>query len=275
MTRFFVGKKLNLSLTTGSALIGLLVIAGAAGSFLPADMPPALSRALEPPSKNHWLGCDALGWDVMGQILKGAFQSLKIGLTVTTLNLFTGLIFGSLAAIAPAWLEATLMRIVDSVMAFPGLLLAIFLASIMPHSASTIVIALALTGWTGRSRFCYGLARQILKEPYIDAAVANGASMPRIILMHVWPSMGAQLGTQAALSMGYVILAEASLSFLGLGGEVDNPSWGRMIADGREYLIEAPHLSIAPGVAFVSTVLAFNLVAEGLRQRLNASQRNF
>ncbi|MBI3558452.1 MAG: ABC transporter permease [Deltaproteobacteria bacterium] len=267
--------KHNPPLRLGAALIGLLVLAAAAGSVVNAISPATaqnLPEALHGPSLTHWLGCDAFGADLALQLFSGARQSLFIAAVVTTLNMILGLIIGTAAALAPRMVATAFTRLIDCFMAFPGLLLAILLGSIMPRSEHSIILALCLTGWTSRARYVRALARGLAHEPFIEAATAGGASRLRIVRRHLWPMMTGQLLVQAAMSMGSVVIAESSLSFLGLGGSIGNPSWGHLIAEGREYLVEAPHLSIFPGLAFVYAVIAFNLLAEGLRQRLNPSQ---
>lgn len=268
--------KANRTLWAALMLCAALLLMAFAGALVRTPVPVAhdLVHALEGPSATHWLGCDAFGADLAAEIFAGALHSLIIATIVTVANLSLGLLIGTLAAVAPAGAAVLFTRLIDCFLAFPGILLAIFLASIMPRSSQTALIALALTGWATRARFCRTAVKQLLGTLYIEAAVASGASRSRIVLRHLWPAVAGQLLVQGALSAGYVIIAEASLSFLGLGGTTDNFSWGRLIADGRDYLVEAPHLSIFPGVAFVFAVIAFNLLAEGLRQALEPSQRS-
>lgn len=213
----------------------------------------------------HLLGCDTFGADLGMQILAGARQSFLITVFVTLFTLAIGASVGIAAALSPPWADAALSRVIDAFLAFPGLLLAILLASILPHTQASLIVALSITGWTARARFCRTLARQTLTEPYIEAAIASGAGTFRLVARHLWPSMRPQVLVQTALAMGSVVLAEAVLSFLGLGSSTTT-SWGRLIADGREYLVEAPHLSVLPGAAFLLVVLGFNLLAEGLRR---------
>lgn len=259
------------ALKAGATLCGLVVIAAVAGLVTGADQQQDLALAFARPSSTHWLGCDAFGTDLGRRILAGSWHSLRVAAIVTAITMTLGLLIGTAAAIAPRPAALLLDRLIDCFLAFPGLLLAILIASIMPASDSTVIFALAATAWTARARFTRALMRKLIKLPYIEAARAGGASLSRIISRHAWPAMLGQLAVQAALSFGTVILAEASLSFIGLGGSSDNPSWGRLIAEGRDYLVEAPHLSVLPGLAFVLAVLAFNLLAEGLRNRLDQS----
>lgn len=257
------------ALRVGILLLLVLLATGLAGIFVDPNPAHRLADALAPPSWRHWLGCDAYGADLGGRILAGAWWSLRVTTVVTAITMGIGLAVGTAAAMASPPLAGAITRIIDSFMAFPGLLLAILLASIMPHSEATIVFALSATGWTGRARFCRAVSTRALSQPFVEAARASGASTARIVVRHVWPSFLGQFLVQGARSLGHVIIAEASLSFLGLGGTLDNASWGRLLAEGREYLVEAPHLSIVPGLVFVLAVVAFNLTAEGLRNALD------
>lgn len=224
-----------------------------------------LANAFAPASWEHWLGTDPYGSDLALRIAEGAWLSLSTAALVTALTLSAGLAVGSLSALAPPSAEAAVKRLIDGFLAFPGFLLAILLASIMPPSNATVVFALSVTGWAGHARLSNALVHKALAAPYIEAARAAGAPMPRILLRHVWPQLRGQLAIQALLSMAHVILGEASLSFLGLGGPADSPSLGRLIAEGRRYLVEAPQLSVAPGIALVATLAFFHFLV--LRER--------
>lgn len=251
-------------------LILILLLAAIAGSWLPHSSKHDLTQAFCTPSKQHVLGCDAFGSDLSARILAGAAKSLRIGLIVTLFTMTIGLILGTLAAILPARAGAWIMRVVDYFLAFPSLLLAILLASLLKPGEVSVVFALTLTGWTSYARLSRALAKKTLSQPFIEAARSNGASQLRIVFRHIWPSIAGQIAIQCAIGIGYVILGEASLSFFGFGGPLDNPSWGQLIAEGREYLVEAPHLSLFPGIALGLSVLAFNLLAEALRGKLDS-----
>ncbi len=222
-----------------------------------------LSHAFAPVSAHHLLGTDPYGNDLALRILEGAAISISTAAAVTVITLSAGFMIGSASALAPSLIEAVFKRGIDAFLAFPGFFLAILLASIMPPSTATVIFALSITGWASSARLCNALVHKVLVAPFIESARASGAPMSRILLRHVWPQLRAQIGVQAILSMAHVILGEASLSFLGLGGPVDSPSWGRLIAEGRQYLIEAPRLSIAPGLALVLTLVSFSVL--GLR----------
>lgn len=261
--------KTNHALKSATVLLILLTCAVTSGVFLDAHPNHDLARSFKGPSLQHFFGCDAYGVDLSHRLLVGAWQSIRVALVVTALSISIGLMVGTTAAFARQTLSNAIMRFTDLFMAFPGFLLAILLASIMPHTESTIIFALTVTRWTGPARFCHALVASTMKEAYVEAARSGGCSTPRLITRHVWPALTGQLLIQASLSMSAVILAEASLSFLGLGGSTNNSSWGKLIAEGREYLIEAPHLSLFPGIIFIAAVLAFTLLAEGMRLRLD------
>ena len=261
--------KINHAIKVAAPLLLVLACAALVGAFLDPHPNHDLSRSMAGPSFQHFLGCDPYGVDLGRRLLVGAWQSVRVALVVTALTISIGIMVGTTAAFASQRLSTVILRLIDMLMAFPGLLLAILLASIMPHNEATIIFALSVTRWTGSARFCHALVGSTMREAYIEAARANGASTLRLITRHIWPALTGQVLIQASLSMSAVILAEASLSFLGLGGSTNNSSWGKIIAEGREYLIEAPHLSLFPGIIFIASVLAFTLLAEGLRLRLD------
>jgi len=235
--------------------------------------PQDLSQAFLPPSAAHWLGCDAYGADLGLRLVEGAWISVRTGIAVTLITLSVGLAVGTLSALSPPAARTTIRRVIDTFLAFPGLLLAILLASILPPSDATVIVALAVTGWAGHARFCEGLVLRTASLPFVEAATAGGATPARVITRHIWPAILGQLAVQGILSFAHVILGEASLSFLGLGGPVDSSSWGRLVAEGRDYLVEAPHLSLFPGLALVVALSALQLFASRLRKRLDPSIR--
>lgn len=257
------------TLMTGFSLLAVMICAAAVGAFLDPYPSQNLAAALAKPSISHWLGCDAYGVDLGHRLLVGAWQSLRVAAAVTLMTMAIGLVVGTAAALAPSPFRQLIGRVIEAFMAFPGLLLAILIAAVMPHSETTIVFALTITRWTTPARFCQSLISKATDEPFVEAARAAGASELRIVVTHLWPAIFGQLLVQASFFMGYVILAEAGLSFLGLGGSTGNSSWGRLIAEGRDYLVEAPHLSLIPGIAFMMAVLSFTLIAEGLRKKLD------
>jgi peptide/nickel transport system permease protein len=258
----------------GVLALGVLALAAASAPVItPADpYRPLLGERLQPPRPGHLLGQDALGRDVLARVLHGGRISLAVGGATVLLSLIAGIALGAAAGYAGGWVEEALGRIIDVLLAFPGLLLAIALAAILGPSLVNVVLALSLLGWTGYARLARAEVAAYRQRDYVLAARALGASHGRIIVRHLLPSAGPTLLVQATFGMGSAILAEASLSFLGLGAPAPLPSWGSMIDEGRAFLLVAPHLTLFPGVALAVTVLVLQLVGDGLRDLLDTSR---
>ena len=258
----------NPSLIAGAAIVALLGLAAALGPLLVRIDPLAidLARVLAPPSRGHWLGCDALGRDMLARVLWGARLSLAVSTTVVIFSLAAGGIVGGAAALAGGYVDAVIMRLVDVVLAFPGFLLAIALAAILGPGLVDLVVALTAMGWTGYARLVRGEVLSLREREYVEAARALGAPSGRLLLRHLLPGLAGPLAVQATFGVGGVIIAEAALSFLGLGARPPAPSWGNMLDSGRAFLLVAPHLTTAPGVAIAASVLGFNLLGDGLAQ---------
>jgi peptide/nickel transport system permease protein len=262
----------NLSLIAGTVLVVSLVAAAIIGPFAVHADPLAinLNDTLAAPSLAHWLGCDALGRDMLARILWGARLSLGVSALVVILSLVIGIIIGGSAALAGGGLDEIMMRAVDIVMAFPGFLLAIALAAILGPGLPDLVIALTAMGWTGYARLVRGEILALRENEYILAARALGAPPPRLLIRHLMPGIAGAVTVQASFGIGGIIVAEAALSFLGLGAHPPAPSWGSMIDTGRAFLLVAPHLTTAPGIAIGASVLGFNLLGDGLAQYIGA-----
>ena len=260
----------NPSLVAGGAMITMLALAAALGPVLVRIDPLAidLTHVLAPPSRGHWLGCDALGRDILARVLWGARLSLAVSTTVVLLSLATGGIVGGAAALAGGRVDSVVMRLVDVVLAFPGFLLALALAAILGPGIVDLVVALTAMGWTGYARLVRGEVLSLREREYVEAARALGASPGRLLLRHLLPGLAGPLAVQATFGVGGIIIAEAALSFLGLGALPPAPSWGNMLDTGRAFLLVAPHLTTAPGVAIAASVLGFNLFGDGLAQAL-------
>jgi peptide/nickel transport system permease protein len=256
----------NPSFAAGVALVAALVIAALAGPILVAANPLAidLSRSLAPPSPAHPFGCDALGRDVMARVLAGARLSLGISSAVVALSLVLGGIIGGFAALAGGRVDDLVMRAVDIVLAFPGILLAIALAAILGPGLVDLVVALTAMGWTGYARLVRGEVLSLREREYVQAAESLGARPSRVLLRHMLPAVAGPVMVQATFGIGGIIGAEAALSFLGLGALPPTPSWGNMLDAGRAFLLVAPHLTTAPGVAIGLAILGFNLLGDGL-----------
>jgi peptide/nickel transport system permease protein len=260
----------NLSLCAGARMVALLLMLAAVGPHLAAANPLAidLSHALAGPSRTHPLGCDALGRDLLARTLWGARISVGIAAAVVGVSLVVGSLIGGAAALAGGRIDELLMRAVDVLLAFPGILLAIALAAILGPGLVDLVIALAAMGWTGYARLVRGEILSLRERDYVQAARGLGASPNRLLFVHLLPGVAAPLAVQASFGVGGIIIAEAALSFLGLGIPPPQPTWGGMLDEGRAFLLVAPHLTTVPGLAIGLSVLGFNFLGDGLAQLL-------
>lgn len=258
----------NISMTIGGGLVALMVLAALLGPMLVARDPFAidLRLALAGPSALHPLGCDALGRDMLARLVYGARLSLAVSIMVVAISMVAGTLIGGSAALAGGLVESIIMRVVDIVLAFPGILLAIALAAILGPGLDGVVIALSAMGWTGYARLVRGEILSLREREYVQAANSLGAGAGRMLMRHLLPPVSAALAVQASFGIGGIIVAEASLSFLGLGVTPPMPSWGNMLEAGRAFLLVAPHVTTAPGVAIGLSVLGFNLLGDGLAQ---------
>ncbi len=251
-------------------LLALALAAAAAPWIAPADPTHQdLTATLAPPSRAHPLGQDKLGRDVLSRVLHGGRISLVVGLATVASSLVVGGVVGAIAGYAGGWVDDLLMRLVDVLLAFPGLLLAIALTAVLGASVRNVILALCLIGWTGYARVTRGEVHRLRRREFVEAARALGASDRRILWRHIVPLLAAPLLVQATFGMAGAIVAEASLSFLGLGAQPPTASWGAMLNDGRAFVLVAPHLTIFPGLAIMLTVLALNFLGDGLRDQLD------
>ncbi|MBA3640334.1 MAG: ABC transporter permease [Acidobacteriota bacterium] len=228
-----------------------------------------LARRLEGPSLQHPFGLDELGRDILTRIASGARISLLVGLAVVSVSSLAGMFFGSVAGYFGGRVDDVISRVIDVLMAFPGILLAIALVAVLGPSLVNVVLALSVIGWVGYARLVRGQALRAREFEFVQAARALGAGSSRIVLRHVLPTTLPSVVVQATLGMAGAIIAEASLSFLGLGVQPPTPSWGTMLDAGRAHLFDAPHLTIFPGVAIALLVLGFNFLGDGLRDRVD------
>jgi peptide/nickel transport system permease protein len=252
----------------GLVIIGLLLVTALLAPFLAPYDPLAidLRGELEGPGAGHPLGQDKLGRDILSQIIYGSRVSLVVGLVVVGISLLIGVSLGAAAGYFGGVFDTLLMRTVDILLAFPGILLAVALAGILGPNLRNIILALCVLGWVGYARLVRGQVLVEKNREYVLAARALGASHPRIILRHILPNCLAPVIVQATFGLAGVILAESSLSFLGLGPQ-DVPTWGRLMNEGAQYLLFAPHVATFPGIAIMLAVLGFNFVGDGLRNR--------
>ena len=259
----------------GAAIVLVTVLAALVGPWLVPYDPSSqeLALRLEGPSAAHWFGLDELGRDIFARVLSGARISLLVGLVVVGVSSTLGIALGSIAGYFGGRIDEAISRLVDILLAFPGLLLAIALVAVLGPSLTNVVLALSLIGWVGYARLVRGQVLRAREFEFVQAARALGATTPRILTRHVIPTTLPAVTVQATLGMGGAILAEAALSFLGLGVQPPTPSWGTMLSYGRGHLLDAPHLTIFPGIAIAILVLGFNFLGDGLRDRLDPATR--
>jgi peptide/nickel transport system permease protein len=258
--------------TLAIAALGLAVLAVvvAVVSFDPgAATRTDLTSRLAGPGATSWLGRDGLGRDVLTRVALGARVSFGVALAVVAVSLAVGVALGATAALAGGWTDLVIARMIDVVLAFPGLLLAIALAAVRGPGVGNVVLALSVLGWTTYARLTRAEVARLRRMPFVEAARALGIGPLGLVVRHVLPFAAPALLVQATFGLSGAIVAEASLSFLGLGVPPPTPSWGTMLDEGRQFLLVAPHLVLAPGAALAATVLAFQLLGDGLRDWLD------
>ena len=262
-------------LAVGAGILLLLVVLALFAPLIAPHQPlrQNLSQDLIAYSADHLLGTDKLGRDILSRILHGGRVSLLVGVATVSLSLLIGFSVGSLSGFFGGWIDQLLMRLVDILLAFPGILLAIAFTAVLGPGLDHVVLALCLIGWTGYARLVRGEILALREREFIQAARALGCHPQRIILRHLLPNLLPPLLIQATFGLAAAIVAEGSLSFLGLGVEPPTPSWGAMLNDGRQFLLVAPHLTTYPGLAIMLTVLALNLVGDALQERLDTRSR--
>ncbi len=251
--------------------VALLLLAALVGPWLAPYSPELqeLERRLELPSLAHPLGLDELGRDILSRLLVGARVSVLVGLAVVGLAGTFGSLLGVWAGAVGGRADRLLMRAIDVFLAFPGILLAIALVAVLGPALRHVLIALVAIGWVGYARLARGQVLQLREQEFVLAARAAGVPLGRLVFRHLMPNVLPVLIVQASLGLAGAILAEASLSFLGLGIQPPTPSWGAMINSGRGHLLDAPHLTLVPGVTIVLAVLSLNFLGDALVDRLD------
>jgi len=255
----------------GLAVIVLLALVALGAPWLAPGDPYRgdLSAGLQPPSSAYLLGKDAQGRDVLSRVLYGARLSLTVGLGSQAVSLAVGLALGLVAGYSGRWVDATVMRVADVTLAFPSLLLLIAIAAAVKPSLPVICLVIGLVGWAGMARLVRGQVLVVRALDYVQAARALGASDARLVTRHILPNVLAPVIVATTLGIGGAIMAEAALSFVGLGAQPPTPSWGAMVAEGRDLLRVAPWVSLFPGLAIGVAVLGLNLLGDGLRDALD------
>lgn len=257
----------------GGVVIVLLIVAAILAPLLARHDPYAIDlvRSLEAPSREHWLGTDIQGRDVWARLLYGARVSLAVGIISQGIALLLGITLGMIAGYYGRWIDETVMRLADVTLAFPTLLLLIAMVAALQPSLSVVFLTIGLVGWAGMARLVRGQVLVVRQLEYVHASRALGARDRRVVLRHVLPGVVAPVVIAGTLGVAGAIMAESSLSFLGLGVQPPTPSWGSMIADGRDLyqLRHSPWTSVFPGVAIGLAVLGFNLLGDALRDALD------
>ena len=231
-----------------------------------------LNAILNTPSSVYWLGNDDLGRSILARLLHGVEVSLLVALSVTVVTMTVGVSIGLLAGFYGGRVDQALMQVTDVFLAFPGILLAIAFAAVLGPGLLNLMIALSLTGWVSYARLTRGQTLSLRDRQHVLAALSLGASVPRLIGKHILPLLTSVLVVEATYSLASVMIAEASLSFLGLGIQAPNASWGAMLRDGVRYMLVAPHYVLFVGLSLMSLILAINLGGDSLRDRLDVRQ---
>jgi peptide/nickel transport system permease protein len=254
----------------GSIFLALLAIGLLGPLLVDSDrIRPHLDNHLVSPSIGGRLGFGVNGIDVMSWLIYGARMSLIVSMLVTTISIIFGITVGALAGFYGGRLDAIMMRIIDIILAFPGILLALYLATVMPPSIFSLIFALSATGWVSYARLVRARVYEIKHREFVLAARALGASSFRIITRHIIPNIMGPVIVQASYGLSVIILAEAGLTFLGLGLPVGTPSWGALLDQGVANLFTSPYLAIFPGICIAIAVLGFNFLGDGLRDILD------
>jgi peptide/nickel transport system permease protein len=232
-----------------------------------------VGNALLAPSSAHWLGTDAIGRDVLSRIIYGTRTSLFVGLSVVVISTFIGTILGVLAGYYGGWIHTVIMRLIDAMMAFPMIILALMVASLLGGGMKNVIIALSVGMMPGYARLMCGQALHLKENDYIMAEKSLGAGNALIMFRHIFPNCLSPLIVMVTMMLGSVILAEAGLSFLGVGITAPIAAWGSMVNAGRPFLTTNPALAFTPGIAIMLVVFAFNMIGDGLRDALDPSLR--
>lgn len=261
----------------GLALSLLLMLVAIAAPWLAPRNPTAINLAqrLNPPSPAHWLGTDALGRDVLSRFLYGARVSVTVGVAVVAGAGIIGLAIGAVAGFLGGWVDLLVnVILINAFLAFPGILLAIAFAAFLGPGLGNVILALVITGWAGYARLARAQALKVKELDYVAASRTTGASPWRILTRHILPNILQPVLVQAMIGMAGAILAESTLSFLGLGVLAPTPSWGAMLNDARGHLFDAPYLVVFPALGLMWAVMAFNLLGDAVRDWLDPRTRS-
>ena len=260
---------------TGAVVIGLILLAAIFAPLIAPQDPlaQALGNQSQPPSAAHWFGTDKLGRDVFARVVYGARTSIAIGFVAVGVAITVGTLIGLIAGYAGARIDNALMGAMDVMLAFPSIILAIAITTILGPSITNLMIAVGIVYIPQYARLARSSVLEVKETEYVEAARAIGARVPAILLKHILPNIVAPLLVQATLGIATAELEAAGLSYLGLGARPPAPEWGAMLNDARDYWVTAPWALIVPGIAITTLVLGFNLLGDGLRDALDPSAR--
>jgi len=257
----------------GLVVLIVLVLAAVLAPYVSPANPDSMSfTMLEAPSWHHPFGTDDLGRDLLSRVIYGARVSLFVGVATVASSMLLGVVMGVLAGYYGGWLDTIIMRYIDLQWAFPNFIIAVYLVAVFGAGLSNVIIAIALAFLDDFARIARGMVLTIRELDYVEGARALGASDLRLMLRHILPNSMAPLIVQATVSVSYAILAEAGLSFLGLGVKASTPTWGLILSDGRSFITRAWWLGIFPGVAIMVTVLSINFFGDYLRDLLDVRE---
>jgi len=255
----------------GVVLVGAVLAVAVFGPWLaPFDYEAVdMGAVWAKPGAAHPMGADALGRDILSRLLVGARVSLFVALAVLSITLVVGVTLGIVAGYFGGLAETLIMRLADIIFAFPELILAILVASVIGPGTLTVVVALSLVWWPGVARLTRSLVLSLKGALFVDAAVTSGTPPHRILFSHVLPNIAAPIAVRASIGVGFIIMAEATLSFLGLGVQEPTPTWGAMVRDGIAALRTDPHLALFASLGLAVTIIGFNFLGDGLRDWLD------
>ncbi len=274
--RVVVNARHNPLAAIGAALIAIFIVFALFAPWIAPQDPASidLPNRLTPPTRSHWFGTDELGRDILSRVIYGARISMLVGSCVVVASLALGLIIGSIAGYYGGAIDRFVNVVVmNAFLSFPGILLAIAFVAFRGPGIFNLVLALSLGGWVGYARLVRGQVLAAREREFVEAARALGASDLRIIVRHILPNIIQPVIVQAAIGMAGAILAEATMSFLGLGVPPPTASWGTMLNDARAHLFDAPHLVLFPALAVMLAVLSFNFIGDALRDYLDPRSR--
>lgn len=264
----------RVSLAGLAVVLALGVLAGVAPWVAPYDpLATDLPNQLQPPSANHWLGTDLLGRDILSRLLYGGRATLITALAAVGISATLGVVLGLVAGFYGGFVDSCLMRLVDVLLAFPRILLALTVVALLGVGLGNVMVAVGIAGISGYARIVRGVVLSAREQPYVEAARLIGCRTRRILLRHVLPNVMAPIIVLATLDIAHALLSASSLSFLGLGAQPPTPEWGLMLNEGRAYLRVAPWVTTVPGVTIMLAVLGVNVFGDGLRDALDPRLR--